>query len=957
MERWQQIQSLFQGALERDPAERDAWLREACQGDSDLRREVSSLLANHQPVADSKPWAAAAAAKLIDGAASLDPGQCLGPYRIESFLAAGGMGKVYRATDTRLHREVAIKFSAARFTDRFEREARVIASLNHPNICQLYDVGPNYLVMEFVEGPTLAERIRQGAVPLEESLAIGRQITDALEAAHQRGIVHRDLKPGNVKVKPDGTVKVLDFGLAKMADPPEMGERTEDSPTVTLDSAATRTGVILGTAAYMCPEQVRGKQVDKRADIWAFGVVLYEMVTGQRLFEGETVSDTLIQVATKEPDWTRLPAVPGRNVRCLVRHCLEKDPKRRLRDIGEAWFVLEEVGQLSGLQPGAQFGGVRRWLAWGVAALFFAIAGLVSIIHFREKLAVPDLVRFQIPAPGNSDALVYPIISPDGRMIAFLPVARSAGRSPVWVRSLDSTEARPLPGTENFGGTPFWSPDSHFLAFVQGEALKKVDVSGGAPQTICGVPGAWRAGAWSRDGVIIFGSAGHGIMRVSASGGSASPVTSLNPSWQEGFHASPSFLPDGRHFIYYRDARTPGKRGIYVGSLDANPDQQRSSPLGITSGAHFVPSTDPDRGYLLFQQEDSVMAQPFDNRRLQLSGDAVLLARPLPNSYGPQQFSASDTGVLAYFTGGMSDVGQLTWFDRGGRKLQTVGEPGQHNSVVLSPDGTRAAVSGTEGATGSSSFDIWVYEFAHGTRERLTSDSSQHLMAVWSPDGRRLAYAIRRAGAYDLYEKASKGVGNENVVLKSDEPQYPYDWSPDGRFLLYGVPSAQHFNLWYLPVVGEDRQARPYLQTQFGNTQAQFSPDGHFVAYTADETGKNEIYVSPFPNASDERWVVSTNGGTQPRWRRDGRELFYLSADSKMMAVAVTTVPDFRRLGNPVALFEAPVSSGGLGFSVFHYDVSRDGPKFLIDAQAKDGASAPALPITVVLNWQLSLKK
>ena len=468
MERWQQIESLFQQALERDPAERNAWLREACQGDSDLRREVASLLANHQAATDSKSWAAAAAAKLIDRPTSLEPGQYLGPYRIECFLAAGGMGEVYRATDTRLHRQVAIKVAAARFTERFEREARLIASLNHPNICQLHDVGPNYLVMEFVEGPTLADRIQQGAVPLEESLAIARQVADALEAAHERGIVHRDLKPGNVKVKPDGTVKVLDFGLAKMADPPETGARTEDSPTVTLDSAATRTGVILGTAAYMSPEQVRGIRVDKRADIWAFGVVLYEMVTGKRAFHGETTSDILAGVLKEEPDWSRIPA----RVQPLLRRCLAKDPKHRLRDIGDAMPLLEAAPEATPPRP--------PW-PWVVAVvLLAALFAVLAFVHFRE---MPREARVMITSINPPENTSFPVVanpfalSPDGRQIAFR-VAGADGKSQLWVRALDSPAARPLPGTEG-ALSYFWSPDSRSIAFFDGK-LKRIPVAGGA---------------------------------------------------------------------------------------------------------------------------------------------------------------------------------------------------------------------------------------------------------------------------------------------------------------------------------------------------------------------------------------------------------------------------------------------------------------------------------------------
>jgi serine/threonine protein kinase/Tol biopolymer transport system component len=958
MERQQQIEEIFQEALQRGPAQRDAYIREACGRDPDLLREVISLLANHDQGSDSKPWATAAAAQLINTSGSLRPGQSLGPYRVDLFLAAGGMGEVYGATDTRLHRQVAIKVSAARFTERFEREARLIASLNHPNICQLYDIGPNYLVMEFVEGPTLAERIRRGTIPLEESLAIARQIGDALEAAHERGIVHRDLKPGNVKVKPDGTVKVLDFGLAKLADPPEAGDRTEDSPTVTVDQAATRTGVILGTASYMSPEQVRGKRVDKRADIWAFGVVLYEMLTGQRLFEGETVADTLIEVATKESDWARIPAVPGRNVRRLLQRCLEKDPKRRLRDIGDAWDLLEESGEVSGL-PEAKARGLRRWLWPAVATLLFVIAVLVSFIHFRETPPPhPEVIRFHIPPPEvNGSFAASPFLSPNGRMIAF-SARGPAGRNILWVRSLDTVEARALTSTEDVGfASLFWSPDSRFIGFASQGKVKKVAVSGSAPQTLCDIPGLFRGGAWSSNGAIIFGSQERGLMRITDAGGAPAPLTVLD-SPRESFHSAPAFLPDGRHFIYRRRSGTSERSGIYLGSLDARPDQQGSKLLvAIESNAVYAPSGDPAVGYLLFVRglrEGALVAQPFDNRRMEVAGDAFPIADGLTDSV-MGMFSASENGILAYRTGSIFPVTQLRWFDRAGKVLGTVGEPGlgRYDTVALSPDGKNAAVAKDSGGA----LDVWVYEFAHGTSQRLTfGPASTNWMAVWSPDGSRLAFASNPTGTYDIYEKSSNGVGSEDVLLKSDEPKYPYDWSRDGRWLLYGTTRSQ-LDLWYLPLTGDERKPVPYLTSQSNKSQARFSPDGRFVAYTSNESGQNEVYVQPFPNASGGKWVASKGGGNQPHWRRDGKELFYISLDSKMMAVDVTTTPAFGS-GNPKALFAAPIFGAASTQNISRYDVTPDGQKFLINALAADAAAAVlASPITVVLNWQIGLKK
>ena len=892
----------------------------------------------------------------------LASGTRLGPYEIVAAIGAGGMGEVYRATDPRMGRDVAIKISAEQFSDRFSREVHAVAALNHPNICHLYDVGPDYLVMELIEGPTLAERIKDGAIPLEESLNIAKQIADALEAAHEKGIVHRDLKPANIKVKADGTVKVLDFGLAKVAEPAEGGSRTEHSPTLTLD-AATRVGVILGTAAYMPPEQARGKSVDKRADIWAFGVVLYEMLTGERLFEGETVSDTLIEVATREPDWGRVPA----KVQRLLRRCLEKDPKRRLRDIGDMQLLLvaetdEDVRPLDVEHPGGPLH-IKRWV-WQVAAGVATLAlAALALIHFREKPPAVEVVRFQIPAPEKSNFTSGAYVSPDGRRIAFQ--ARGPdGRIVLWVHSLDSLESRPLSGTEGADAPMVWSPDSRFIAFgVQGK-VKKVDASGGPPQTVCDLPAPWRGGGWSRDGVIVFGVLGKGLMRVSDAGGAASPLTTVDSSRQESSHSTPAFLPDGRHFVYHRNS-TPENSGIYLGSLDAKPEQQSSKLLvASSSDAAYAPSPnpllgDPGVGHLLFVREGSLMAQAFDARRLELAGEAVPIAEDLPE-VGPAFFSVSTTGVLTYRTGSGSGYPalQLTWFDRAGKILGTVGEPGQYNTLALSPDGARVAFSRNDpqatgrGGGGQGNMDIWLYEFSRGAGTRLTFDPSRDWMAVWSPDGSRIIFSSDRGGASNLYQKVSSGAGNEEALLKSNETKYADDWSPDGRFLLYGLA---HGSLWVLPLTGDDRKPRPYLETESAS-QARFSPDGRYVAYTSGESGQNEVYVRPFPTASGGKWMVSKGGGNQPHWRRDGKELFYISADSKMMSVEVAAAPGAFEAGAPKALFAAPIFGSGTT-NTTRYDVTADGKKFLINSVPAETTPGVLSPITVVLNWEAGLRK
>lgn len=792
--RWARIESLYHAALTKEPAERPRYLAAACAQDPGLQHEVESLLGCIDiplvsPVATARAWS---------------PGSHVGAYRILGQLGAGGMGVVYRALDTKLHRDVAIKVLPPELQNdpsrlaRFEREARLLAALNHPRIAAIYGLEVfeeiRFLVLELVEGPMLAERLVSGPIEIGEALRIGVGIAEGLEAAHDKGVIHRDLKPANIKLTADGEVKILDFGLAKTMEEPALADA--NSPTMAAPPSVA--SLILGTPAYMSPEQAQGKPIDRRTDIWSFGVVMYEMLTGEGPFTGESIADVLGAVLRAEPDWSALPIGTSSEIRRLLRRCLERDCKQRLRDIGEARIAIEAPHEtVQATAPPQSRMGI---MATGAAVLFFITGALIALVHFSENRPFPEVVRFQIAAPGNSDA--YPIVSPNGRFIAF-EARDSAGRNMVWVRSLDSLDTKPLPGTENsagFPGFPLWSPDSRFLAFEQQGKLKKLEVSGGAPQALCDYQGPLRGAAWSRRGVIVFGSGGHGLMQVSDSGGAAFPVTAIDTSRQETFHGinGNSFLPDGRHFVYYRGSRAVENRAMYVGSLDAKPEQQSLIPLAVTgTSGLYVTSSDPARGYFLFRREGALLAQPFDNRRLQLAGDAVMLSRDITTA-GPPPFSASETGVLTYVTANPSALGQLTWLDRDGRKRGIVGEPGQHYGINLSRDGTRAAVGRRDGSTANGNIDVWVYEFASGTQERLTSDPARDALPVWSPDGSRIAFSSNRALDYDLYEKASNGVGNEDVLFESNDVKLPSDWSPDGQLLLYGVGgalSSGHFDL------------------------------------------------------------------------------------------------------------------------------------------------------------------
>jgi len=936
VDRWQQIESLFHEALQRDAAQRDSFVREACNGDTDLHREVLSLLEHHDTGTDSD-WAPSAAALLINPPVSLRPGQALGPYRIESFLAAGGMGEVFRATDTRLDREVAIKVSAAQFTEQFEREARIIASLNHPHICQVYDVGPNYLVMELVEGPTLVERIRRGALPVEEALEIARQIAEALEAAHEKGKIHRDLKPSNVKVTPGGTVKLLDFGLAKALEPVTADQPSSGYP-----------GGVMGTAAYMGPEQTGGCAVDIRTDIWAFGIVLMEMLTNRKVFKGERDSDTVAAIIKDEPDFGKLPTDTPGPVRQLLRRCLEKDPRRRLQAIGEARILIEDVlarGQAE--QPAAR----RPLYPWAVAVVSVAIAVIPILVHFRPAPERLRPVHFTISPPDQTEfAEPSPAISPDGSRLAF--TAQSKGQPVLWVQPLDSPTPRQLPGTEG-ASQPFWSPDSRFIGFFADQKVKKVDISGRLPQTVCEFPTAPRGGTWNRDDVILFNSGTYPIFRVSAVGGIATPAVESREWWI----GAPSFLPDGRHFLYLVHARS-AELGVYVGALDSSPTAALSPnsarPLITTPvRAVFAPSQAGRNGYLLYVRGAMLIAQAFDPDRLELQGEPHSIAElGTPSDVGLMRgpFSASDNGVLVYQKPAIADS-KLVWFDRAGKDLGVLDSVDYLSHPSISPDGKRVVWQRPDPKSGR--WDVWVHDITRGASSRFTTEAWMNDFPVWSFDGKYIFFSARTGSSRRIIRKLSSGAGQDEPVFESamSGSAAPIGTtSATRRALLYADRDREmKWRLWVLPLDG-DGTAKPILQTVFNEKQGQFSPDGSWFAYTSDKSGRYEVYVQRFP-PSEELWQISTSGGAQPRWRRDGSELFYLSPEGALMAVPIRQ-GKILDIGRAKPLFQTHGPSGSnLGYT---YDVTGDGQRFLINTRVV--AAGNSSPIHVMLNWTAGLK-
>ena len=947
---WGDLEALFHDALERPPADRGAFVTKRCAGRPDLQAEVEALLRAHDEGAGSLE------VPPVPPQERVKAGDRIGPYDVLTEIGAGGMGKVYRARDTTLRRDVALKILPEPFAldadrlARFTREAHVLASLNHPNIAAIYGFeashGVQALVLELVEGPTLADRIAQGPIPIDETLPIARQIADAVEAAHEQGIVHRDLKPANIKLRFDGTVKVLDFGLAKALDSAPVAIDASQSPIVTNPATMSGVGILMGTAAYMAPEQAKGRSVDKRADIWAFGCVLYEMLTAKRAFDGDDVTDTLTLIITKEPDWTALPPETSVAIRRLLRRCLQKERKGRLDSAVAARLEIDDAltapaADSSSVAPPARR---RERLAWTTAVAAIAAVIAISIFMFVRAGPEPVLVSrstVRLPPAQRLAGLGQPAIafSPDGGRLVY--VATAGGPWELYLRELDSFAGTPIPGTAD-AASPFFSPDGREVGFFTGGWLKKVPIAGGpsVPLARAGRRGA----SWGSDGNIIFASGSEsGLSVVSADGGSVQTLTTLNRQKAERSHRYPHHLPGGRGVLFtvgtgdnWDDAR------IEVLKLGT---AERTILIDGGSDARYVST-----GHLVFLRAGTLRAVPFDLERLEVTGSPVALVEGVLGSAsnsGAAQAAFSDAGSLAYVSGDTRAFeNTVMWVDRTGTEQPLPKlPPGSYAHPRLSPDGQRAVLAIDEG----NKEDVWIYEMRRGSLRKLTLEGVGGL-PFWTPDGKNVTFRSRKAGRPHLFWKTADGLGAKEEPLTSGEnAQHPGAWSLDGEMLAFtdDDPSTGR-DIWTLSL-HNGRKAEPFLRTSFNEANPAFSPDGRWMAYESDESGRDEVYVTDFPGRSMQV-PVSTEGGAEAVWSRDGQELFYRNGD-KMMAVAIVLQPTFRP-SKPEFLFEkyhvpyAPLRN---------YDVSSDGRQFLM---LKDNEQFAAVThIDLVLNWHEELKR
>jgi eukaryotic-like serine/threonine-protein kinase len=881
----------------------------------------------------------------------IGPGARLGPYEIVSVLGTGGMGQVWRARDPKLGRDVAIKVLPSSLAAeperlaRFQREAQVLASLNHPSIAAIYHIeevdGVPALVMELVEGETLADRIARGPIPLDEALPIAKQIAEALEAAHEQGIIHRDLKPSNIKVTPDGVVKVLDFGLAKLnesntSNVPNGPNALSMSPTITSPAMMTGVGLLLGTAAYMAPEQAKGRPADKRSDIWAFGCVLYEMLTGRRAFGGSDVSDTLAAVLRGEPDWGALPADTPTPVRGMLRRCLQKDRTLRLQAVGDARIEIHDaLVAPAAAEPTVQrIAGWRRAAVLSVAALGFLVLGIVATWYLRPSpnAQAPANLVVALPVGDRLDTgNVNIAISPDGTRLAY--VATRGGVRQLYLRALESPDAKPIQGTEG-SFNPFFSPDGQWIGFFAQGKLKKVSLGSGAPLTVCDA-GPSGGASWGADDSIVFApSSTSGLWRVSAAGGEPQMLTNPDPTKGEYSHRYPQILPGGKA-VLFTALNGFGWDETRVEVLRLDTRERRVLIQGGHTG-RYVSS-----GHLIYYRAGALLAVPFDPTRLQVTSTApVSIAEDVRQSGGTTgaAYSSSAGGTLAYIpaAGGSRQFEQrLVWVDRQGRIEPLPAPPRAYAGAALSPDGRQVGVYITSGVE-----ELWIYDLLRGALSRLTSGQGSSRNPVWTPDGTRVAYRSNRGGPWNMYWRPSDGSGSEERLLTSDSNQTPRSWSSDGQLLAFDELNATTgYDIWVLRL--RDRKAQPFLRTPFTEDAPHFSPDGRWLAYVSDESGGAEVYVQPYPGPGG-KWRISTDGGGTPQWNPNGRELFYVSGD-KTMVVDIATVPTFRA-GKPRLLYQGP--SG---------DPSPDGQRFLAVQPVEP--EQPPTQIHVMLNWFEELKR
>jgi serine/threonine-protein kinase len=892
---------------------------------------------------------------------SLATGNRIGPYEVVAALGSGGMGEVYRARDTKLGRDVALKVLPTEFAldaervARFKREAQVLASLNHPGIAAIYGFedsdGVHALVLELVEGPTLADRIAQGALPLEEALPIGRQIADALEAAHDQGIVHRDLKPANIKVRPDGTVKVLDFGLAKLAETGAIAASGAEfalsqSPTITTP-AMTMAGMILGTAAYMSPEQAKGRPADKRSDIWAFGCVLFEMLTGKRAFEGEDVSDTLAAVLRADPQWNKLPVQTPHAVRRVLARCLQKDRRQRLADIADARVEMDDAQPA----PVASTGMRRTWLPIvGASILVTAAVASVSMwVIIRPRASPsPQTVRFGI-GPIQIEQLTLfragadrdVAVSPDGSFIVYRAGGAQAGSGLV-VRMLNQLDAQRLDGVVAIGA-PFVSPDNRWIGYFVAGELRKIAVKGGAPVTICHISGTPRGASWGDDGNIVFATneLTTGLLVVPATGGVPKELTKSDPARLVD-HIFPTVLPGGRGVLYtMRNVSSVGDAASDVAVLNVQTGESKMLVHGGTNGEYVA------TGHLVYATAAGLSAVPFDATRLEITGDPIPLSERIElKTSGAANFAISRTGVLVYVPGGASrDVPRsLVWVDRQGHEEGLNAPQRPYSMARLSPDGRRVALQVDDPER-----DLWIWDLNRLTLTRFTFDPAPDNMPVWTPDGARIIFNSTRNGVQNIYSQAADGTGGVERLTTSPHPQFPFSITPDGTRLLLGEvsPGTGADVRQFLLKGGQDTE--PLVQTAFGEYSPKISDNGQWMAYQSNDSGQFQIYVRPFPKVDSGRWQISTAGGTRPVWARSGRELFYLDSNNILNAVSVEAGGSGFRAGTPKAVLSQAYFSG---FNLGAFDVSPDGQRFLMIKEPTDPSQQPQAPsIVVAVNW------